>query len=450
MKNFRSIFIAVLIPLSALPTPAQTPPSDSRAHAAEVLDDITAGRFEAVEAQFADEVSAALPPGMLARTWEQLTAQVGDFKRAAKGASQQMQGNRIETRVCVFERATLDAVIAFTPEGRIAGLRFVPHQEPATAVTARSEKKPTTFREQPVSVAFRHWALPGTLSVPKGAGPFPLVVLVHGSGPHDQDETIGPNAPFKDLAWGLADHGVAVLRYTKRTKQYGPQSSDDPQALTVRDEVIDDARAAVALAAKQPAIDPGRIYVLGHSLGGYLAPSIAHGDSQIAGLIILAGSARPLQRIVIEQVRYLASGLPVEQAQAQIATAERDAQAIESPTLAKGQTVSLAGAKVPASYFLDLRGYDPAQVAAQLAIPILVLQGARDYQVTAADYHRWKQALAKRSNATFKLYPSFTHLFRASSSPGTGLGAPQDYDIASHVDKQVINDIASWIAAGRP
>ncbi|HWG59700.1 MAG TPA: alpha/beta fold hydrolase [Candidatus Acidoferrales bacterium] len=414
------------------------------------MQEIAAGNFTKVEAQYNSAMAAALPSGRLAQAWAQLTAKAGGFKSIVHTSAQQMQGWQVVTLVASFQRATLDAIVAFDPDGRIAGLRFVPHQE-ATEWAPPTYAHPSEFHERPVTITFLHWNLPGTLTVPNGTGPFPLLVLVQGSGPHDEDETIGPNKPFKDLAWGLASRGIAVLRYVKRTKQYGVKSSDDPQALTVNDEVIDDARAAVNLAAEQPEIDRNRICLLGHSLGGYLAPRIADGDAQIAGLIIMAGNTRPMEQIVVDQMRYLAavSGLPADQANAQIAKAENDAKAIESPALAKGQTVELAGTRAPASYFLDLRDYHPAKVAAHLKIPILVLQGGRDYQVTRADYDGWKQALAGHSNATFKFYPALTHLFTTSSMPGTGLAAPQDYAKPGHVEQQVIQDVASWMESPR-
>ena len=101
------------------------------------------------------------------------------------------------------------------------------------------------------------------------------------------------------------------------------------------------------------------------------------------------------------------------------------------------------GSPIPGSYFLDLRSYDPAKVAASLKIPILVLQGGRDYQVTSADFDVWKSALANDPRATFKFYPSYTHLF----TPGTGSGpaSPEDYAVAGNVAEDVVNDIAHWI-----
>ena len=438
---------ALFIPFASIAF-SQAPAQSVEAHARTVLGQIVSGQFGAVEAEYTARVKAALPVGKLAEAWAGLTAQVGNFKSVTEAHSQQAGGYDIVTLVCAFDHAILDTLITFSSDGQIAGIRFVPHQEQA-AWTPPAYSNPVSFTEQSVTVQFQHWSLPGTLTLPKGDGPFPLVVLVQGSGPHDEDETIGPNKPFKDLAWGLASQGVAVLRYVKRTKQYGIKSSDDPAALTVDDETVNDARAAVAFAARQPAIDPKRIFVLGHSLGGYLAPRIAQNDPQVAGLVLMAGSCRPLEQIAIEQVRYLVgiSGLPADQAQERIAQAEQDAKVIESPDLKPGGMVRFAGVQIPASYFLDLRGYHPAEVAASLKIPILVLRGSRDYQVTSEDFDAWKSTLGGHANATFKLYPGLTHLFMPSSTPGDGLGTPQDYDHLGHVDPHVVRDIASWVLA---
>src|SRR5262249_57372826 len=121
-----------------------------------------------------------------------------------------------------------------------------------------------------------------------GAGPFPGVGLAHGSGPNDRDETIAQNKPFKDLALGLASRGIAVLRYDKRTKVY-PAKMAGLAGLTVKDEVVDDAIAAASMLRSQPRIDPARVFVLGHSLGGMLVPRIAAADAKLAGVIVMAG-----------------------------------------------------------------------------------------------------------------------------------------------------------------
>jgi len=423
--------------------PAQQAPPGPEDRAKELLSQMAAGHFEIVEAQYSASVAARLPQGKLAAAWKGLENQVGAFQKVTESKLQAAQEMQVVTLTCVFQNATLDAVFAFDKDGRIAGLRFVPHQA-AGAWTPPSYVNPGAFDERPVTVTFSHWSLPGTLSIPKGDGPFPAVVLVQGSGPHDEDETIGPNKPFKDIAWGLASRGVAVLRYVKRTKQYGLATSDDPASLTVNDEVVNDGRAAVSLLAAQPKIDPARVCLLGHSLGAYLGPRIASGDREIAGLILLAGNTRPIEQLIVEQVRHITSlpGTDPADAQKQMDATEKIARDIARTDLKPGDTVDFFGAKIPGSYWLDLRGYDPAALAAKLRVPMLILQGERDYQVRMADFEGWKKALAGRSNVTFKSYPPLYHLFIA----GTGPSTPAEYNQPGHVSEEVVADVAAWMA----
>src|SRR5207247_5389612 len=158
------------------------------------------------------------------------------------------------------------------------------------------------FHEHEVQIGHGTWVLPGTVSLPQGDGPFAAVLLVHGSGPQDRDETLPPNKPFRDLAWGLASQGIAVLRYEKRTKVYAASMRSEIDTLIVKEEVLDDALEAVALLRARPEIDAQPIFVLGHSLGGYLAPAIASADPQIRGLIILAGLERPFEDVILDQL----------------------------------------------------------------------------------------------------------------------------------------------------
>jgi fermentation-respiration switch protein FrsA (DUF1100 family) len=159
----------------------------------------------------------------------------------------------------------------------------------------------------------------------------------------------------------------------------------------------------------------------------------------------MAGTARPIGQVVLEQVKYIAglTGSPTPEDKKEIEKAESIASQVANPTLKPDKTVDFFGSPIPGSYFLDLQKYDPGKTAASLKIPILVLQGGRDYQVTGADFEAWKKALANDSHATFKFYPAFTHLFM----PGTGSGpaSPEDYSVAGNVSEEVVNDIAHWI-----
>jgi len=422
---------------------AQLAPDDAALGRAAV-GNLAAGHYAAVEREYAAKMAAALPPGRLALIWRQVEAQAGRFQAILKATVVGAGGYNSAVLTCQFARARLNVVVSFDRDGRLTGLHFAPAAAPPpTAWTPPAYAHPADFHEQAVTVGRAPWALAGTLTLPRGPGPFPAVVLVHGSGPEDADETIGPNKPFKDLAWGLASRGVAVLRYVKRTRRYGGEIAAQLAGFTVKQESIQDARAAVELLAQRADIQPHAIFLLGHSQGGYLAPRIARGDAAIAGIISLAGSSRPLLTSALEQLHYLASlqPQPSPAIQKQIEAVEKAQALVDSPGLKPADVISVLGGTIPGSYFLDLRGYHPGAVAAGLPIPILVLQGGRDYQVTQADLEGWKRALAQDPRASFEFFPDLDHLFMVGGVPPS----PQDYRRPGHVSAAVIQAIESWI-----
>jgi fermentation-respiration switch protein FrsA (DUF1100 family) len=438
----------LLVVLLAVPmvnaAPQVTTPQDPESLARAFVEEMAAGKFDQAAARFDDAMGKMMPASKLKETWEGLNGQAGAFLKITGTLRRDAQSYRIVLVTCEFPSGPWNIRVVFDAADRIAGLFFSPVQPPAPPWSPAPSVKQDSFEERDVTVGADPWALPGKLTIPKGAGPFPAVVLVHGSGPNDEDESIGANKPFKDLAWGLASRGIAVLRYVKRTRQYPQQMSNLP-GITVIEETVDDAVLAAALLAKQTGIDPKRIYVAGHSLGATLAPRIAAMDKSIAGIIVMAGIIRPLDELVVEQVKYLSGldGKITEAEQKQIDAAEQFAREVRSPELTATQQVKMLGATIPGSYFLDLRNYSAADVAASLRIPILVLQGERDYQVRMTDFDGWKKALGGRANATLKSYPSLNHLFIT----GNGPGAPAEYAQPGHVSDEVLQDIADWILA---
>lgn len=290
-----------------LASQAAAPAADQKAHAAAILASMAARDFAAIEAQFDDKMKAALPEGRLATIWNGLLAQVGAVKACNSGGARTVaiDDKHMVITPCEFERATIDLQLAFDPAGRISGFTMRPAAPPPVAYALPPYADASAYTETDVTTGAPGWPLPGTLTLPNGPGPFPAVVLVHGSGPADRDETVGANKPFKDLAVGLASRGIAVLRYEKRSRAHGPQMAA-LASMTVKDEVVDDALAAAALLRASPKIDPARVFVLGHSLGGMLVPRIAAGDPNLAGAIVMAGAARPLEQAIVEQTKYLA------------------------------------------------------------------------------------------------------------------------------------------------
>ena len=419
------------------------PPSSPIEHAEAVVKQLRAGDFAAIEAQFDERVAAALPPGRLAQTWNQLTNQVGSFQKEIGTREESSGPYHIGVVTCAFDRASLDVRVVFDSSGRIAGLNMRPAAASSGAFTLPPYADRASFTESDITVGTGEWKLPGTLSLPKGEGPFPALVLIHGSGPNDRDETIGPNKPFADLAAGLASLGVAVLRFDKRSNVYGAKMASISN-MTVKDEVIDDAVAAVSTLRATPRIDPKRVFVLGHSEGGMLIPRIAAADSAIAGLVVMEGPARRLEDAIVEQTEYIANADGIVTADEQKAIDEmkqvRDQIRALTPADAAVHKVVF---HAPASYWLDLRDYDPPTAAKAVKQPMLILQGGRDYQVTMDEFAKWKAALASKTNATFKSYPALNHLMIT----GAGKSLPAEYNTPGHVDQHVVEDIASWITS---
>jgi len=299
----------------------------------------------------------------------------------------------------------------------------------------------TSVRQLPVEVGSP--PLRGTLTLPAGTGPFPAVVLVSGSGPNDQDETVGPNHPFLDLAQGLAHDGIATLRYDKRTLDYPTEI--DPRTFTPVEEYVPDALAAITQLMRDRAIDPTQIFVLGHSQGGTYAPLIARRAPEVAGVILLAASAEPIGAALIRQTRYLATlpGSIGQRASAQLAQVEAIGAAISDPGTLEHDPPStvLFGGVGPAYYLSSLR-YREVAVARSIRQPLLLLQGDRDYQVTVRDdLDVWLAGLRGRPGVTVVRFPRADHFFFDASGPPT----PAEYEVPTHVDPGVIAAIATFV-----
>lgn len=403
------------------------------------LSNLNSGMYMMCLKDFDWDLAGKVNSVSLENIWKNLQMQSGAYKSAGEPYLVKDSTYDFVYQTCNFEKAKLDLKLTINKKNKIAGLFFVPPVS-RTGYQLPSFVKRDEVIETPMEIKSGAYTLPAILSYPKSGSNFPVVILVHGSGPNDKDETIGPNKIFKDLAFGLANKGIAVLRYEKRTRQYANALADIKDSITINDEVIDDAIAAIQTAKTIVAIDPKRIFVCGHSLGGMCAPQVASQNKDVAGIIIMAGNARPLEDLVLEQVKYLASLSP-ETPESKNQIEDLKVQLLNVKSISKES--DLESYQLPLgiskNYWLSLNDYNQVATAKALRCKILVLQGGRDYQVTKTDYDIWKKELTG-TNVQFKLYNNLNHLFME----GTGKSTPNEYNKEGNIPEYVIKDIADF------
>ncbi|TCC98057.1 alpha/beta hydrolase [Pedobacter psychroterrae] len=387
---------------------------------------------------FDDSFKTKISEDNLKDLWSKITEKFGKLENVSVVGTKAQGEYYVVTVEAKFSGDTQNFIIGFNKTDKIVGF-FIQPKAASEAYKLPMYADSTLYKETEIYVKTPKHQLVGKLIVPKNATNYPVVVLVHGSGPSDMDESVGANKPFKDLALGLAAKGIASIRYVKRTLVY---AGDFSGAFTVKEEVLDDALAAIELARTTPGIDKKQIYLLGHSLGGMLAPRLGALAPDLKGLILLAAPARKLTDIIIDQNKYMFS-LAKD-------TTDKGKKLLDTIILELSQTkiTQLGTVKpdslllgMPASYWVDLNIYDQVAVAKKLKQRIFIAQGGNDFQVTEQDYTLWKTALEKQKSATVKLYPDLNHLMATQKEKGNS----QQYDIPGNVSSVLVDDLAIWI-----
>lgn len=404
-----------------------------------VIQQLQDEEYQQIEQEyFSEELQEKYPAAELQLSWEanrgtafdeisNLEATVNDEETAISGE-------------VIFDDATVMVEMNWNEEEKLESLQiWRPFAELAL---------PDKAVEEEITIeAEKGYPLSGKLTLPdEGDGPFPAVVLVHGSGASDMDEAINSYKPFQDIAYGLAENGIAVLRYDKRTYTHGAKMAEDlGAALTVKEETIDDAVEAARLLQADDRIQTDQIYIGGHSLGGMLAPRIDD-EADTAGMILLAGSPRSLWEIIYDQQLNLmpenlsdkAKDLLKEQAE----SFKELAESFQDMSAEEAMDYDLSG--ISGYYLQEMDQYDVGQIALDSSKPILILQGEADFQVTTEeDFAAWQSIFENEPQATLKSYPNLNHIFILSQ--GENKGSVQEYEIPGHVDEDVITDISEWI-----
>lgn len=384
--------------------------------------------------------------GQISTMWQQLAALGGEYKGTGEAQPLSQDGFYIVLLELQFSNLTLIQRTVFDGQGKVAGLFFAPGSLTPQTIEPKGEED---MKEIALTVdAGEGYPLDALLTLPQGevkAG----IVLVQGSGPSDKDESIGGNAPFRDLAYGLAGQGIASLRYDKRSYAHGKKMTEEEgyPLMTVDEETVDDAAAALLLLRERPELAGKPVWLLGHSLGAMLASYIGSKAGAPDGYILLAGSPRKLWEVSREQnlaiaQEYEAAGDAASAKAVRDIVAAQQEKANVMNSLTDDDTVF----GLPVPYQRHLQGIDAAALHLMDGKPVLVLQGERDKQVSMDDFQLWKDKLKDHPAAEFISYPALNHLFGDyQGEPVTLMNIAAEYAARTPVDRQMILDIAAFI-----
>ncbi len=374
---------------------------------------------------FDESVKSKIPAEQLSQMLPQLEAQLGKFKEVVE------TNNTAETYFyySAFENMKLDIQVAFNENSKIIGFFFKPHQE--------FNKLPRLGID--LNIKNNAIELKGTLYIAGENNLKKLVIFVHGSGPNDRDETIFETKPFQDIAETLHKSGISSYRFDKRTFT-NPESFTEKS--TIDDEVTNDVVAIVNYFKNDPVYSQYEIIVLGHSLGANLMPRIVNqSNNQISKVVLMAGNSRPLTELIIEQYEYINKVVPEVEINDEIEKIKTQVAFLNS----KDFDVTSPKEKLPLNqsgyYWKSIVDYNPLNEVTKVKIPMLILQGERDYQVTMKDFELWKKTLSKNKKVKFISYPKLNHLFIT----GDTISEPKEYKVKGTVDEKVIADIAVFI-----
>ena len=394
-------------------------------------------QFDSCFAMFDIVMASKFNASMLEGMWQTIPKYMGDYKGYSSITNEKKDSIDVVAVRCDFEKTKMDLQFSFNEVQKIIGMFFVPPKNNAAYLTPEYAQQ-NKYYETKIAVKTGTMSLPGALCVPNNIKNPPIVILLAGSGPNDKDETIGPNKVLKDLAVGLASNGIATYRYDKRTLAYGK----DMKNVDINAEVIDDAINAVAIIKKNPDFKNSKIFIVGHSLGAMCAPLVASKCKAVKGIVLLAGNARHLEDVVLEQYNYIFGLDSIDASEKkEIEDYTHKMNIVKDPKALKTAKKEDLPLNIESKYWQSLVKYNQTQVAKKLKQPILVLQGERDYQVTMTDFNLWKQNLSDNPKNQFTSYPALNHLFMK----GEGKSTPAEYEKQGNVAEQVIIDITNWV-----
>jgi pimeloyl-ACP methyl ester carboxylesterase len=305
--------------------------------------------------------------------------------------------------------------------------------------------------EHEISFSSGSLQLAGTVRLPDTSGPFPGVVLIPGSGQVDRNENARklPINAFREIATDLAEKGIATLRYDKRGIG---ESQGDFWRTGFYDNALD-ATAALQFLKFNEYVQPDHIFLLGHSEGAVIATRLAASGADVAGVILLSGTARPGEEVLFWQgeqavkgmgglTGFLINALHIDVQRAQRKQFER----IKNSTKDWFRVQLIA--KINAKWMREFLAYNPANDFPKIKVPVLAITGSKDIQVNPDDLHRMARLV--QSEFEWHEVPDLTHILRTEAGNPT-LSTYRE-QVRWPVDNRVLQLISDWLKrhAGEP
>lgn len=378
--------------------------------------------------------------------FKMLEKELGAYKEIVKTEIETQNGYYLTDSTLQFEKGTVDQTIAFNGEMVADGVNYLNMKK--DIVPEEGEKEITLD-------AGTGYPVKGMIKMPKGevkAG----IVIVDGSGPNDMNMTLGQNKMMKHLSDQLAEKGFAVLRFNKRTYQYGKELAKIgmQNKTLIKDEFIDDAAEGLKTLAKEQGIPTDKLFILGHSQSGSYLPVINETSGNLAkGYIILSGTPTNIAELskkqlekVIEEGSENADEEQVKMMKQNIKTNDELLKKIETMSdeeLNKPENYPFG---IPGVYVKDLMKYDPIKLYNDSKLPIFIRIAEFDKQVPISELELWKNGLDKNENDSIEEVKGANHMMQPSDGK-TKLAnlITDEYQKDAPIVSSVIDDIAAWI-----
>lgn len=396
-------------------------------------------KFDSLSGMMAPQIKKYMNEDRLDMTWNDMIDKYDSLVKINETSITFKDSITITETKIEFVKKSFNYKVTFNSKQQIIGMYFLNTQvqhTPPDYINALN------FVEYKIAVPTKGIKAEGVLSMPRRVKQAPLVIIVGGSGPTDKDGTVGPNKPYLDIAWGLAQQGIAAYRYDKRIVNRANIQSDKLNEMTIDDEYVDDIKNIIKYFKQDKRIDAKQIFILGHSQGGYIIPYLAKNIKSIKGFIGMAAGYSSLLEVIPNQVDYL-MGLNPNDNSSKAAYLKMKNQIVYTRNHLYDKNINMDSVfqGVGIKYLQHMEANSPAKLARYIKHkPLLLIQGERDYQVPTTELEQWKRITDSTSTKVI-LYPKLNHLMME----GEGLSTPAEYAKPNNVPYDVADAIKKWI-----